>query len=115
MNTPHAPATSTDDPRHEAFRYLDCCTQLIGLARREAGVAAEGLTGTQLARCRELVDQLAAVEAFAERLTTVVAGDRRADLSRMTQHKDTRPVVPGVLFNADWSVAWSRWPGAQLC
>lgn len=70
------------------------CTQLIGLARREAGVAAEGLTGTQL---------------------TVVAGDRRADLSRMTQHKDTRPVVPGVLFNADWSVAWSRWPGAQLC
>ena len=67
-------------------------------------MAAEGLTGTQLAHCRELVDQPAAVEAFAERLTTVVAGDRRADLSRMTQHNDTRPVVPGVLFKADWSV-----------
>lgn len=64
----------------EVLSYLRTCADLIRLSREHGALlAAWGLSGARLARCRELANQLTAAEAMAERLHTVVTGDVRAE------------------------------------
>lgn len=74
--TPYNPEPATDGPA--ACSKLSTAAQLINLARGEAQAAMGGLEGARHARGTELLTKLADAQAFAERLTFVVAGDVRA-------------------------------------